>query len=84
MMMNCEHATRLLSEALERPLTFTEKTELRFHTLMCSGCRQFGRQMETLRHLTRTGNQAVIHQDDRTRDDRMRDDDGKRDDEGGE
>lgn len=79
MMMNCEQATRLLSEALERPLTFTEKTELRFHTLMCSGCRQFGRQMEALRSLTRAGNHAVIH-----RDDRMRDDDGKRDDEGGE
>ena len=79
MMMNCEQATRLLSEALERPLTFTEKTELRFHTLMCSGCRQFGRQMETLRHLTRTGNQAVIHQDVR-----KRADDEKRDDEGGE
>lgn len=79
MMMNCEQATRLLSEALERPLTFTEKTELRFHTLMCSGCRQFGRQMETLRHLTRTGNQAAIHQDVR-----KRADDEKRDDEGGE
>ncbi|WP_225672914.1 zf-HC2 domain-containing protein [Thalassolituus marinus] len=51
--MNCEQATRLMSEAQERPLNLKEKTELKFHTVMCSGCRRFGEQMTVLRQLTK-------------------------------
>ncbi|WP_430460732.1 zf-HC2 domain-containing protein [Thalassolituus sp. LLYu03] len=52
-MMNCEEATRLLSEAQERPLSLSEKTSLRFHTLMCTGCRRFGEQMHQLRRFSK-------------------------------
>lgn len=52
-MMNCDEATRLMSEAQERPLTLSEKTSLRFHTMMCTGCRRFGEQMTLLRQLTK-------------------------------
>ncbi|WP_231999974.1 zf-HC2 domain-containing protein [Hydrogenophilus thermoluteolus] len=48
MMMNCQEATRLLSEARERPLSVTEKWALRFHLLMCSGCRRFGTHVDNL------------------------------------
>lgn len=51
--MNCEQATRLMSEAQERPLNLKEKTELKLHTVMCSGCRRFGEQMTVLRQLTK-------------------------------
>lgn len=54
-MMNCDEATRLMSEAQERPLTLSEKTSLRFHTMMCTGCRRFGEQMTLLRQFTRAG-----------------------------
>ncbi len=52
-MMNCQQATRLMSEAQERPLSLKEQAELKVHTLICSGCRQFGQQMLLLRQLTR-------------------------------
>jgi len=51
--MNCIEATRLISEGLERPLGRGEKTQLRFHTLMCSGCRNFERQAPMLRTISR-------------------------------
>lgn len=52
-MMSCEHATRLASERQERPLTLRENTELKMHLIICSGCREFSRQMDALRSLIR-------------------------------
>ena len=40
MMTNCKHATELMSQALDRPLTLGERLRLRFHLLMCLGCRR--------------------------------------------
>jgi len=48
-MMNCEQATRLLSEAQDRRLGAAERTVLRMHTWICSGCRNFGGQLGFLR-----------------------------------
>lgn len=47
-MMNCQHATRLISEAQDRPLSVSEKASLKFHTMMCSGCRNFSFQVPFL------------------------------------
>lgn len=52
-MMNCKQATQLLSEAQDRKLTLKEKTTLTMHTAMCSACRNFGKQMESLRSFSR-------------------------------
>ena len=52
-MMNCQQATRLLSDARERKLTLSEQGALKFHLLMCAGCRNFGKQMSTLGELSR-------------------------------
>ncbi|WPL17476.1 hypothetical protein Thiowin_02495 [Thiorhodovibrio winogradskyi] len=43
-MMNCRHATRLMSEDLDRPLSRRERLAPRFHLMMCGGCRQFRQQ----------------------------------------
>ena len=47
-MMNCKEATRLLSEKKDRPLSAQEKMALKFHTMICAGCRNFGKQMDAL------------------------------------
>lgn len=57
--MNCNEATRLLSEQQDRGLDLSEKTALHFHTLICSGCREFGRQMTTIRHLIQQKNKDI-------------------------
>ncbi|PIQ11022.1 MAG: hypothetical protein CO125_11700 [Hydrogenophilales bacterium CG_4_9_14_3_um_filter_59_35] len=50
-MLNCQEATRLLSESQERTLAWQERLSLKMHLMMCSGCRNFGKQMHTLRQV---------------------------------
>lgn len=50
-MMNCQQTSRLLSQSLDRPLSFKERLALRLHLLLCGACRRFARQ---LRFLSRT------------------------------
>lgn len=47
-MLNCHEVTRLVSEAQERPLRIKEKMSLKMHTMMCSGCRNFEKQIAVL------------------------------------
>lgn len=53
-MMNCQEATRLLSEQQERSLSVKEKMALKMHITMCSACRNFGKQMDMIRGFART------------------------------
>ena len=52
-MKKCRGASRLLSDAQERPLTVAEKLALRTHLLMCGSCRNFARQVSALRGFAR-------------------------------
>lgn len=48
-MMNCQQTSRLLSQGLDRPLSFKERLSLRLHLLMCDACRHFAEQLRFLR-----------------------------------
>lgn len=52
-MLNCQNITRMISESQERTLAMQERMSLQVHVMMCSGCRNFGKQMDTLRHIAR-------------------------------
>ena len=47
-MMNCEKATRLISESQERTLSLTETINLKMHVMMCAGCKNFSLQVPFL------------------------------------
>ena len=47
-MLNCRQASRLISEAQERPLSLPEKISLKMHVMMCSGCKNFSLQVTFL------------------------------------
>lgn len=47
-MLNCKQATELMSQERDRSLAFKERLGLRFHVAMCSGCRNFRKQMAFL------------------------------------
>lgn len=51
-MLNCTEVTRLYSESLEHPLTLRQRMAVQSHAMMCSGCRNFGKQMHQLRSLS--------------------------------
>ena len=51
--LSCDGASRLISDQLDRELTFTERTALRLHTLGCRSCPRFMRQLWQLRTMVR-------------------------------
>ncbi len=53
MTIECEQASRLTSEALERKLKWHERAALRMHTLICKSCRHFESQLRFLRDALR-------------------------------
>ena len=53
-MLNCHDATRLMSDAQERALKLGERLSLKMHVSMCTGCRNFGKQMATIRKISHT------------------------------
>ncbi|MDA8363635.1 MAG: zf-HC2 domain-containing protein [Gammaproteobacteria bacterium] len=48
-MINCAEASRLLSQAMERPLDRKERAMLRLHLLICRMCRKFDKQLAFMR-----------------------------------
>ena len=53
-MLDCKHASRLLSQEQERQLTLAEKVGLKFHLLLCDACRNFARQLGLMRMAVRS------------------------------
>lgn len=52
-MMNCEQATRLMSDSRERDLSIRERAAIKVHILLCEGCRHFGVQVHDLGKIAR-------------------------------
>ncbi len=46
--LSCKEAARLQSQAMTRPLSFSERLGLGLHLLICSWCRRFGAQVKLL------------------------------------
>lgn len=48
-MLNCDQATTLCSDELERPLGLWQRVSLELHVMMCSGCAHYRRQTRAIR-----------------------------------
>lgn len=64
-MLNCRHATQLLSEAQERKLGPYEALSLKMHVMMCTACRNFDAHMQALRHFARSYARGESRDDDK-------------------
>jgi len=47
--LSCREASRLISQGMDRRLSFTEKIALRLHLVICDACTRLNRHMEFLR-----------------------------------
>jgi hypothetical protein len=56
-MLSCRQVTEVCSTEMDRPLKFGERVSLRTHLLMCTGCRNYRKQMKALRQVM----QAYAH-----------------------
>lgn len=59
---SCREASRLASTAVDRPLPFARRVELRLHLAMCAACRAYRRQIRAIDRLLR-GRTARIEED---------------------
>lgn len=59
-MLSCKDVSRLNSQAQERRLTGRERLGVRLHLLICKGCREFARRLQTLRAACRQLDQAAV------------------------
>jgi len=53
LILSCREASRLISQKLDRNLSFSETVALRLHVSICAACTRFTRQMEFLRRALR-------------------------------
>jgi len=47
--LTCREASRLISEGMDRHLSFMEKVALRLHVSVCDACTRFSSQLAFLR-----------------------------------
>lgn len=47
-MLNCKQASKLVSQSLDRPLSWTERWQLKLHLSICNACRRFAKQLKLL------------------------------------
>ena len=52
-MLSCREETQLMSQRLDRPLSFGERFSLRLHLLFCRGCRATQQHFAFLQTATR-------------------------------
>jgi hypothetical protein len=51
--IDCRHATRLISQTQDRPASAWESIRLRWHLAVCDACTRFDRQLALLRDAMR-------------------------------
>ena len=47
--LSCKEASRLISQGMDRRLSFLERIAVRLHVGICDACTRFARQVEFLR-----------------------------------
>jgi len=52
-MLNCKDVTHLVSQSLDRRLSWRERLGVRLHLMICEACARFARQMQFLRAAAR-------------------------------
>jgi hypothetical protein len=52
-MLSCKQASQLLSQSLDRRLSWRERMGLRLHLVMCDVCQRFGKQIVMMRTAVR-------------------------------
>ncbi len=57
---SCREATRLQSEAMDRPLSLRKRIGLRIHLALCRWCRRYGMQIGFLRSVAHEHHEETL------------------------
>ena len=58
--INCNEASRLVSETRDRELPLRQRMQLRFHLTLCKMCNVYSRQIDMLGEVSRRANMFVL------------------------
>lgn len=61
-MLSCREETELMSQALDRPLSFGERFQLSMHLMLCKGCRATKKHLVFLHTATRAWREHHVPQ----------------------
>lgn len=50
-MLTCKQASKLISQSLDHPLSWSERMQLKLHLFICGACNRFNQQLHLLRSL---------------------------------
>jgi len=56
---NCKETSLLVTQSLDRRLTWTERVGMRIHLAVCDNCTRFMKQMRMIREWLNTEDEAV-------------------------
>lgn len=48
LMLTCKQASQIVSQSLDRPLSWPDRMRLKSHLLICNACNRFNQQMRLL------------------------------------
>jgi Putative zinc-finger len=63
-MIDCKKASEMMSEGMDRELTFGERFSLKFHVLLCGICRRAGGQMRFIHTASSKFDDRPVHDHD--------------------
>ena len=49
LMLTCKQASQIISQSLDNPLSFSDRTKLKFHLFICNACTRFYLQLHLIR-----------------------------------
>ena len=58
-MLTCKQASQIISQSLDRNLSWQERLTLRLHLFICKYCKRFSQQLFTLRVALKRMNETV-------------------------
>jgi hypothetical protein len=50
LMLNCKQASQIISQSLDNPLSWSDRTKLKFHLFICDACTRFNQQLRLIRN----------------------------------
>ena len=63
-MLTCKQASQIISQSLDRNLSWQERLTLRLHLFICKYCKRFSQQLFTLRVALKRMNENVENDSD--------------------
>lgn len=63
-MLNCKQTSLLVSQSLDRPLSWRERWAVRVHLLICVYCRRFTQQLKLIRRYMQRWQQHAAESSD--------------------